>query len=145
MIVQGQGVIDWVSKINETFFASNAVGIGQLIDDELVAGVVYDNYNGNNIVGAITVAKPPTKGFWWAIFHYAFEDLGCKRITAYVESDNEKSLHLLKRLGFEVECTMKDAGAGGGDIVLHRMVKQDCRMLNWRHNNVQKIENTASA
>lgn len=145
MIVQGAGVIEWVAQKNEATFQKDAVAIGQLRDGKLIAGVVYDNYNGNNVIGAITVSAPPTRQFWWAICSYAFEALGCNRITAYVEEANTKSHNLLKRMGFESEGKMEKAGADGGDITIYRLWKKDCRMLNWGPNHVQENQNARSA
>jgi hypothetical protein len=145
MIVQGAGVIEWVGKINQAVFQKDAVGIGQLRNGKLIAGVVYDNYNGNNIIGAITVSAPPTRQFWWAINSYAFEALGCNRITAYVEEANTKSHNLLKRMGFESEGKMEKAGADGSDITIYRLWKKDCRMLNWGIHHGQESQNAASA
>lgn len=145
MIVQGEGVVEWVAKSNQAVFQKDAVGIGQLRGSELVAGVVYDNYNGNNVVGAITVSAPPTRQFWYAVFSYAFETLGCNRITAYVEEENTKSHNLMRRLGLVEEGKLEKAGADGSDITIYCFWKKDCRMLNWGPNHVQESQDARRA
>jgi RimJ/RimL family protein N-acetyltransferase len=143
LIVQGPAVIKWVTEHNQADFGSKAVGIGQYVGGRLIAGVVYDNYNGRNIVGAVAIDGVTTRKFWWAIFSYALETLGCTRMTVYVESTNHKSMHLMERLGFEIEGKLAEAGEDGCDIVVQVMWKKNCRMLNWRR-NVQENQDPAS-
>jgi RimJ/RimL family protein N-acetyltransferase len=132
MIVQGEGVMEWVAERNSADFGRNYAAIGQVLNDKLVAGVVFDNFNGNNVVGTIAVDSPPTIKFWVAVFGYAFETLDCLRVTAYVEERNEKSIKLLKKMGFEKESVMEMAAEDGTDVIIFRMWKAGCRMLNWR-------------
>ena len=132
MIVQGEGVMTWVAKRNSADFGRKYAAIGQMRDGKLIAGVVYDNYNGNNIIGTIAIDSPPTAKFWTSVFRYAFETLDCLRITAYVEERNEKSIKLLKKMGFEKESVLEMAAEDGTDVIIFRMWKAGCRMLNWR-------------
>lgn len=132
MIVQGEGVMEWVAKRNEGDFGRKYAAIGQMRDGELIAGVVYDNYNGRNVVGAVAIDKPPTRKFWTSIFSYAFETLDCHRMTVYVEESNTKSMKLMKKLGFEREGALMGAAEDGGNIIILYMRKTACRMLDWR-------------
>ena len=132
MIVQGEGVMEWVAERNSGDFGKKYAAIGQMRNGKLIAGVVYDNYNGNNIVGAVAIDEPPTRGFWIAIFSYTFETLGCIRMTVYVEESNTKSMKLMKKLGFEREGTLKMAAEDGTDVIMFCMWKSACRMLDWR-------------
>jgi [ribosomal protein S5]-alanine N-acetyltransferase len=43
-----------------------------------------------------------------AILSYGFEELALNRVTAQVHIDNKASLHVLKKLGFTVEGTLRE-------------------------------------
>jgi RimJ/RimL family protein N-acetyltransferase len=132
MLVQGAMVAQWVYEETHATLSPRAQAIGQLKDGELIAAVAYDEYTTNNILAHIRIDGKPTRDFWHAIFHYPFEELGCKRITGIVEESNDKAVKLNKHLGFVEEARLKEAAHDGKDMVIMVMWKKDCRMLNWR-------------
>ena len=104
-----------------------AIGLEQ--DGKLIAGVVYYGLNGNCITASIHgIGNWPTREFLWYMFHYPFVEVGVKRITATVETCNEKSHNFVKHLGFTPEATLQLAGRHG-DIHIYRMFPQDCKWL----------------
>ena len=112
----------------------SCVGIGLEEDGELIAGVVFDDYNGSNIsmhVGAIPGKRWMTKEYLWYCFYYAFEEAKVKRITGVVEEENITAQKFDEHLGFELETTLKDAGRSG-DLLIYRMFKEDCRFLRMK-------------
>jgi RimJ/RimL family protein N-acetyltransferase len=107
--------------------------IGRLKDGELVAGVLYEDYTKANIVCHIAGNDGwATRGFLGLIFNYPFEQLGVKRITAPVHSNNEKSILLMTRLGFTLEAVLAQA-IPEGDLLIYRMFKSECRFLEDRY------------
>jgi hypothetical protein len=132
MLVQGAMVAQWVSEDTAAGLTDNAQAIGLLKDGELVAAAAYDCFSGTNIFAHLRVCGRATREFWAAIFHYPFEDLGCSRITGYVQESNRKAVTLNEHLGFTVEGRLKGAAHDGGDMLVMVMWKEDCRMLNWR-------------
>jgi RimJ/RimL family protein N-acetyltransferase len=131
-IVQGWGVVEWVSELTRSDIGCNAKGIGLLKDGVLVAGAAYDKYNGRNIFVHQRIDAKPTKAYWRAIASYPFEDLGCSRMTVTVEASNAKSLKLVTHLGFVEEARLSGAAGDGGDFILLVLWKENCKLLDWK-------------
>jgi len=96
-------------------------------DGEVIAGIVFNNVGECNATVHIAVSKP-TKLLPELVDHafvYAFKQQGLKRLTAFIEESNKKSLKINSHIGFVDECVMRQAGAGGQDVHL--------RVL-WPHN-----------
>lgn len=107
-------------------------GLGLERDGELTAGVLYEGYNGVNVwmhVG-ITPGKKLTMEFIRYCFYYPFVELGCKRVSGYVEDSNEAAKRFDEHLGFTREAVLRGAAADGGDVILYVMRKEDCRYLS---------------
>lgn len=104
------------------------IGIEQ--DGELLAGVVYFDYNGKSITAAIhgVGRRWLNREFLWFMFYYPFEQLKVVRITAGIETFNEKSHNLVQKLGFTHEATLQKAGRFG-DLHVYRMFREDCKWL----------------
>ena len=98
---------------------------------ELVAGCWFEKWNGVNVHMHIA-AKPGRKwlsrDFLWYCFHYPFVELGCKRVTGYVEAKNLDARRFDEHLGFQIEARLKDA-APDGDVLVYVMFRDECRWL----------------
>ena len=132
MIVQGQPVVDWVAKQmkrGEGYGLSVGIGI-QNENQEIIAGVVYNEFNGVNINAHIAGMGKNwlTREFLFAIFDYPFNKCGVKRISAFIEDENTKAIEFDKHLGFEYETRLKDAYING-DILVYVMRRENCRWL----------------
>jgi RimJ/RimL family protein N-acetyltransferase len=132
VLVQGDEVARWVAEKTSADLTAKAQAIGLLKDGKLIAGVAYDCYSGTNVFAHQRIEGRVTREFWWAVFSYPFEDLGCNRITGFVQATNDKAIKLNEHLGFVEECRLKGAAHDGSDMLLMVMWKKDCRMLNWR-------------
>jgi hypothetical protein len=114
---------------------SNPVGIGIEEDGEMLAGVVYDYFNGRNIcmhVAAVEGKRWMTREFLWYCFFYPFVQLGCDRVTGLVPESNLDARRFDEHLGFKLETRLQDAHPDG-DLLVYKMMKQDCRFLERRH------------
>jgi len=114
---------------------SNPVGIGIEEDGEMLAGVVYDYFNGRNIcmhVAAVEGKRWMTREFLWYAFYYPFVELGCDRVTGLVPESNLDARRFDQHLGFILETKLQDAHPDG-DLLVYKMMKQDCRFLERRH------------
>lgn len=92
--------------------------MGAELKGELVSGVIIQSWTSHNGIGHLAVSKP-TKLLSELFDHtvvYVFSQLGLKRLTVFVDADNEKSLKLTSHLGFVDEAVLKEAGDGGVDI-----------------------------
>ena len=117
--------------------------IGRVVDGELVAGVLYEDWNGTNVVCHIAGdGNWASRLFLGVIFDYPFNQLNVKRITVPVSSVNAKSINLVTRMGFELECTLEQA-TPDGDLHLFRMWRDDCKFLRGKYRG--KIQYTAAS
>lgn len=112
-------------------------GIG-LEDDRrrLVAGVVFNGYNGANV--DITVYGPGYIGRreLRAVFGYAFGALKATRITARTKRKNVlHSKGILERIGFvrEGKATAYYGQGRANDAMVYRMLRQECRWIGEQH------------
>lgn len=107
-------------------------GIGLERDGELQVVAVYEGWSGPNVW--MHTAKAPgatisSRSFYAAAFDYPFNQLGCKRVSAYVEEKNVAAMHIAQRLGFVPEARLAAAGRTGGDVIIHRMWRHECRFI----------------
>ena len=96
---------------------------------ELIAGVVFEGFNGQNIwmhVGAASGGRWLTRTYLRACFGYAFGVCGVQRVSGYVEANNAASSRFCVHLGFREEARLKGAAKDGGDILLYVMWRKDC-------------------
>ena len=132
-LVIGDKVVQWVAqKTNEYGNFGAAQGIGWEKEGRLVAGVVYAEWNGVNVV--CHIASDGSKRwlireYLWTIFDYPFNQLRVKRITVCVGEGNRPSRRFVQRLGFELEATLRLAHPTG-DLLVYRMFRENCRWLN---------------
>lgn len=127
---QDERVGKWVAdQIGMDWFQGRGVTIGlENSKGELVAGAIYENYNGRNCFVHIAVKGRVTKAFLYHGFRFPFEELGCERITGMVASNNRLAVDLNGRLGMELEAVLYDAFPGC-HILMYRMFKKDCKWL----------------
>ena len=118
---------------------SNAIGLFN--DGKIVAGVVYENFNGRSVVCHICVKGRMTPAYVAAIFDYAFNVCDVHKVICPVSSNNVRAQKVVSKMGFTEEARLKDADTDG-DIVLLTMTRSACRFLEPRYG--QKITVTAA-
>lgn len=126
----------WVaSKTGGSWCKGRGTAIGRLKDGKLIGGVLYEDFTGANVVCHIAGEEGwASKKFLYIIFHYPLIQIGCRRITAPVASNNTASINLMKKLGFELECKLEQANPDS-DILIFRMFKDQCKFLSERYKN----------
>lgn len=128
----------WVAqRTGGQWTAGRGTAIGKLDDcGLLVAGVLYEDWNGSNIMCHIAGdGNWASRDFLRVIFDYPFNQVGAKRITAPVSSTNVKSINLVTRMGFELESTLAQA-TPDGDLHLFRMWRDDCQYLRGKYGKI---------
>jgi RimJ/RimL family protein N-acetyltransferase len=118
-------------RVDEDNFGP-AIGIGQYKDGKIIAGVVYNLYNGPSI--CMHVAGEPggrwlTRDFLFRAFAYPFIQLGCNRVTGLVRIDNMEARRFDEHLGFKQEGVIRKGASDGTDMILYGMLKEECRWL----------------
>jgi len=129
-IVSGPIVGRWVAEqMNGSFSESTSTAIGlQKETGEIIAGVMYENWNKRSVVAHMAITGRITKTYLGAIFRYAYEKCGVNKVILPVSSGNDKSNKFVKHLGFTEEARVKDADPAG-DIIIYTLAKSDCRFL----------------
>jgi RimJ/RimL family protein N-acetyltransferase len=129
----------WVCKrAGGTWTPGRGTAIGKINEatGDLQAGVLYEDWNGANVVCHIAgEGNWATKSFLNVIFDYPFNQMGVKRITVPVASDNFKSINLVSRMGFTLECTLAQA-TPEGDLHLFRMWRDDCQYIRGKYGKI---------
>jgi RimJ/RimL family protein N-acetyltransferase len=133
MIVVGPGVVEWVAKRTNEFGNFGASqGIGWQRDGVLVAGVVYADWNGPNVVCHIASdgsRQWATRKYLRTIFDYPFNQLKVKRITVCIGEGNSNSRKFVEHLGFSLETTLGPDSHPTGRLFVYRMYRQECRWI----------------
>ena len=119
---------EWVAKQLGCKWIVHAQCIGLERNGELIAGVIYENYNGFSLNFHVVFKGRLTRRFLWVIFHYPFIQLGVYKLIGFVESTNENCTRLDKKMGFVLEHSIKGAGRNC-DINVYTMTKDQCKFL----------------
>ena len=120
--VRGQGVADFVYNIFGRKPTPPYVAIGTEIDGVIVNGVIINVWTGFD--AHVTIGgKKWTKGLLAVIHHYAYQSLGCIRLTVITEQTS--IVRYAERLGGEVEGLLRNQFGPGRDGVLVGILKED--------------------
>lgn len=124
-------VAPWVAKkLFARFNVDESIGLER--DGEMIAGVVYEDWNGASFVCHIVIEGPLTPAYLHAIFHYPFVYCGASLIIAPVAQSNEESIEFVKNLGFQETARLPDAHPDGS-ILLFTMRPDQCRFIGGRY------------
>jgi RimJ/RimL family protein N-acetyltransferase len=107
-------------------------GIGLERDGELIAGVLYEGFTGHNIwmhVAAEPGGRWLNRAYLKTCFAYPFLQLGCRRISGWVEASNLEARRFDEHLGFRSEAALEGAARDGGDVIVYVMWRDECRFL----------------
>jgi RimJ/RimL family protein N-acetyltransferase len=110
----------------------NFTALGLEENGQLIAGVVYTEFNGSNVfmhVAAVPGKRWMTRQYLWACFHYPFKVMRVRRITGWVEESNGEARRFDEHLGFEEEARLSEAARDGGAVIVYRMTPEKCRFI----------------
>jgi RimJ/RimL family protein N-acetyltransferase len=130
-------VYEFVTQFFPLNYAHTGAAIGIEKNGELIAGVLYDDFNGANVwmhVAAKPGSRWLTREFLHQAFAYPFIQLGCERVSGWVEASNEQARRFDEHLGFQQEAVLKRAARDGGDVIVYVMFREDCRFIKETQN-----------
>lgn len=131
IVSRAEEVGPWVAKkIFGPWRGDPAIGLER--GGEMVAGVIYENWNRRSVTCHIAVQGLLTPAYLAAIFHYPFVHLGCDKIIAPVAEGNAESIRFVRNLGFREEARITDAHPDG-DLILFTMRRDKCRFIGERY------------
>jgi RimJ/RimL family protein N-acetyltransferase len=124
----------WVSqKTGGTWCEGRGQAIGKLVDGQLVAGVLYEDFNGANVVCHIAgEGKWADRQFLAVIFDYPFNQMKVRRMTAPINASNARSVKLVEHMGFVLESRLEQATLDS-DLLLYRLFKDECKYLRGKY------------
>lgn len=133
MIVKGSRVGEWTAKRLFTLYhAEGSEAIGLERNGELVAGVIYENWNHKSITAHIVIEGRITPSYLAAIFDYPFNVACVDKIIAPCAESNLESQKLLQNFGFTEEARIADAHPSGC-LLIYTMARDACRFLGKRY------------
>jgi RimJ/RimL family protein N-acetyltransferase len=146
MIVVGHHVGHWVcAQLGSIYNEQLSVAFGMERDGELIAGVIFDGYNG----GSIHMHVAGKGGHWMTreyarvVFSYAFDEAKVHKILGFVDSENLKARRYDEHLGFVKEAVIEGAGRHG-DLIIYSMTREQCRYLGNKHGNSNPASDASS-
>ena len=107
-------------------------GLGWEEDGQLVAGVIYEGFNGHNVwmhVAAEPGGRWMRREYLRYCFEYPFNEMGVSRVSGYLAASNTQAVRFDEHLGFHKEAVLTGAASDGGDIHIYVMRREDCRFL----------------
>lgn len=124
-------VFAYVREHTPVVVTAGMKGLGLERDGQLIAGVLYEGYNKVNIWMhvATTPGKRWTLEFLRYCFYYPFVELGCRRVSGWVEASNMQARRFDEHLGFRPEAVLHGAASDGGDVILYVMRREECRYV----------------
>lgn len=125
---------EWIcARIGGVFDPAGATAIGLESNGALIAGVMFDHWNGRSI--AMHVAGEGghwmTRQFARDCFGYAFNQLKATKVLGFVDSKNAAARRYDEHLGFQLEAVITDAGKEG-DLLIYSMTPGQCRWIGER-------------
>jgi RimJ/RimL family protein N-acetyltransferase len=130
-------VVEFVADRLQINRSPSQVGIGLEVGGDLIAGVLYDDFNKSNVwmhVAAVPGKRWLNREFLWFCFQYPFIQLGVKRASGWVEVDNMEARRFDEHLGFKAEAVLEGAGRNGQDVIIYRMWRHECRFIKGTEN-----------
>ena len=132
IIANAPKVFAFVRKYTPVNWVVGTQALGLMRDGQLVAGVLYEGFNGHNVwmhVGAEPGGRWMTRMYLKTCFYYPFVTLGCSRVSGYVEAWNMQARRFDEHLGFKQEAVLKGAASDGGDVILYAMRREECKYV----------------
>lgn len=141
LITDSERVGQWVSaQFAIPWVPYSGQGIGLAQDNTLIAGVIYEGWNGpggsvRGHVAALPGSQWLNREFLHYCFWYPFEQLKVRKIIGLVAESNKEAQRFDESLGFRLKATLEDAHPDGA-LLIYEMTRADCRWLS-----LQRVEN----
>lgn len=123
----------WIGEKNGFKWREGDKCIGLEKDGQLIAGVMYEGWNGASIHAHIAIQGRINREFLWYIFYYPFVQAGVNVIIGLVSEDNKKAQAFDEHLGFTLHSRLPK-GHPSGDLLIYTMTKDQCKWLNIKRN-----------
>jgi hypothetical protein len=102
-------------------------------DGVITMGVLYQFWSKNSVW--CHIAKDPScshpfdRKFLRLGFEYPFQQVGVEQMLGMVDASNYAARRLDEHFGFRPVSTVPGAAMNGGDVIIYRLRKEDCRFI----------------
>jgi len=125
-------IADWVAQRLPHVGVGNfgqCAAIGVVSNGQLIAGVVYNEYQREYGTIAVSVAADTprwaAKGIIRAMLSYPFNQLNVNKVWSAMIHTNSRAIRFNKGIGFTQEAVLRDHFGPGNHAVVTRMMKRD--------------------
>jgi RimJ/RimL family protein N-acetyltransferase len=110
----------------------NLRGVTLLVDGEPVIVVGYDGWTAGSAMMHLWIKHPQYVGrdIIREVFKFPFDQADLRVVMAQVESRNERSLSLCRRLGFTTAAVIRDGYGPGNDMHVLELHRDNFRYLD---------------
>ena len=128
LLINDQRTVDYIARKTGHHTWEHQASIGLLHDGVVVAGFLYDNYNGA-LCAMHVAADKFERWFLRMAFDYPFRQLNLKSVYGPIASTNKEACALAERLGGKLHTVIPE-GHPDGDLCIYLMRRDECRF--WR-------------
>ena len=131
VIGQKERVSDFLKQHGVWGFGTEFEAIGLEENGQLIAGVIYDNYEPNARISSHCAGigkRWLNKMFLNVMFDYPFNQLNVNVMINTVSTANKDSMRFTEHLGFK-EVARIEGGASDGDLIIYALYKKDCKWI----------------
>lgn len=124
--------IPFVAQVLDLAPTPTATIVAEFQGNVPLCAVIFDGYNGQSIHAHIWIApgRKPSRSWWFAIYHYMFEQCAVKNVIGTVPASNEAARRLDEHLGFELKCVIPAYYPNGDAMMLYVCTPETA--LDWR-------------
>ena len=122
---------DWLcQRLEIPRLQQDSKTIAVIDEARILAVVAYSAFNGHDC--QVSVAG---EGHWLSrytipvFFKYPFNQLGCRRMTAFCRDSNDRVQRFAVKFGFKREGILRSYFEDGADCHIFGLLKEDCRFL----------------
>lgn len=130
------GITDWVRNGlgYERSWPDKCLTLGFFYNRQLIGALVFHDLRKHTEVWWTIYS---TNSHWCTrtvlrqMFDMAFGRMDCRRISVLVSKSNQKSLNLVRRLGFKEEGLLRQCREDGDDCYIFGMLRSECPWINF--------------
>lgn len=127
MLCTGEEIRPYVEANIGATLPESATFIADYRDGQIVSAAGFANWFGHDVEVFLASAGALGRGFLKRLGRYAFDELGCTRVTCRVASDNPWC-EVLPRVGFVPEGRMRRGFDGQSiDMIIFGVLKEEYR------------------
>jgi len=123
--------LDYARSVTKVSISADTGGIVAENDAGVPQGVVlFDSWSSTAVTAHISIQNPlALRTLHREAFRYIFETCGKMMMLGFTASDNIKAVRLNKHFGFTEIARIPDADRVGVDVIIFRMLREECRYL----------------